>query len=894
MLVNKLATRIALGVLLASLVAISLAAYPKHLLPGKQPSQTSSLNTAALSTQKIRGGWSLQVDEKTGLPILSKGGQTALSNTYSFWGTNWAWAGMQTKFNLISPYHYQLTGNNRLLDFNLTEDISKASEHKLVWEIDLDARSTQADVIGGGMVFKFDLATFNQEMGEPALLPNNAGWTWGKPGGSHIEMRFSPSLPSIYFERDKKGLRAFFYDNTVPQGKTHYTVTLDVSSDIAIKPTSAERFGSTDTSKWYDNVLDWRTSPVDLSYLNADDKPAGKRGFVKAKGDQLVFGDGTQARFWGTNVTAYALFMTPHDMVQEQAKRLSALGFNLVRIHHFDSPWVNPNIFGDKDAQNTQTLNSDALDKLDWWIKCLKDEGIYVWLDLHDLRALKPGDNIYGFDEISKGKGAADLKGYDYVNLTIQEAMKRFDEAYVNHVNRYTGVAYKDEPAIIAMLITNEDDITYHFGNILLPDKNVPLHDKIYMHEAESFAKAHDLPVNMAWRSWEAGPSKLFLNDLEHRFNVDMIDHLRAQGVKCLIATTSYWGGEPLFSLPALTTGDLIDAHAYQDTGVFETNPMVSANLVDWLAAAQVAGKPVSVTEWNASDPFPVRDRQDLPLYVAAQASLQGWDALMQYAYSQAPIKFAGTAGNFQAYNDPSLIATLPAAALLYRRGDVQESNSTYVFSPSKEQLFYQDLTPSNSPALRTAVEKGKLLIALPKTKELPWLKPSVIPANAKVFSDPGKPLLSIDASEATSDTGELKRNWDEGVFTIDTPRTEAAMGWIGGKDIALRNVDIQLSTRNATVAVQSLDGKPIDKSSRLMISLGAQAIPNKGGHTPYLSEPVLGELTIRAPKGLRLFQSGRFPVAQEKPVTYRNGKYEIPLDRSLNTYWLFLKKTDS
>jgi len=38
-------------------------------------------------------------------------------------------------------------------------------------------------------------------------------------------------------------------------------------------------------------------------------------------------------------------------------------------------------------------------------------------------------------------------------------------------------------------------------------------------------------------------------------------------------------------------------------------------------------------------------------------------------------------------------------------------------------------------------------------------------------------------------------------------------MGWIGGRAIALRDVEIGAETRNATVAVQSLDDKPISAS---------------------------------------------------------------------------------
>ena len=653
-------------------------------------------------------------------------------------------------------------------------------------------------------------------------------------------------------------------------------------------PTQNERFGALDTSRWPQNNLDWQTSPVDLSFLNSSEKPAGRRGFVKATGESLVFEDGSPARFWGTNVAARSLFDTSRKNVRLQAQRISALGFNLVRIHHHDSPWVEPNIFG-KEAANTQILDPTSINKLDWWIKCLKDEGIYVWLDLHVQRALTEGDNIYGFDEIRKGGNSIDLKGYNYVNPTIQQAMKRFNEAYLNHTNAYTGVAYKNEPAIMALLISNENDVTNHYGNALLPDKQVPLHNRLYMNLAKEFAAKNGLPSDKTWRSWEPGPSKLFLNDLEHSFDVDMISHLRGLGAKVPIATTSTWGDNAIYSLPALTTGDIIDAHAYGEALELEKNPLTAGNMVNWLSMSQVAGKPMSVSEWNVS-PFPTPDRHSTPLYIASAARLQGWDAIMLYAYAQSPMNDAGLPSNWNAFNDPALIATLPAAALLYRQGHVKEADTAYAITPDREQLFYQNNSPDNSIAARTASEKGKLVVVMPKIPELPWLQSGSAPVGAKIIQNLNQSMIDIDATGVLSDTGETRRDWAKGIYTINTPRTQAAMGWIGNEPVALPDVGIDIKTRNASVAVQSLDGLPINQSSSLMISLGSQAVPT-GDSLPFRSEPVLGQLTIHAHKGLRLFKRTAYQKEMEIPVDYIDGKYVVRLNTQLETSWLFLKK---
>jgi hypothetical protein len=55
---------------------------------------------------------------------------------------------------------------------------------------------------------------------------------------------------------------------------------------------------------WPVDLLDWRTAPIDLSFLNASERPAGKHGFLRTAKDKLVFEDGTLVRFWGTNLTA--------------------------------------------------------------------------------------------------------------------------------------------------------------------------------------------------------------------------------------------------------------------------------------------------------------------------------------------------------------------------------------------------------------------------------------------------------------------------------------------------------------------------------------------------------------------------------------------------------------
>lgn len=629
-------------------------------------------------------------------------------------------------------------------------------------------------------------------------------------------------------------------------------------------------------------------SPVDLRFLNQPEIPAGKRGFLRSNGDTLEFEDGTQAKFWGTNIQASALFKTSPNQIKVHAKRLSKLGFNLVRLHHHDSNWVQPNIFSFQ-VSNTLTLNKNSLQTLDLWIKALKDEGIYIWLDLNVGRAFTAEDGIENFEEIVKDKKTTLGRGFNYINDTIKRRMMEFNESYLNHINDYTGVAYKDEPAIINMMITNENDVTHHFGNNLLPNKDVPESNRKYTKLANEFAEIHQLSRSRIWRSWEYGPSKIFLNDLEHKFNMDMIKHLKQIGARPGITTTNTWGNMPLSSLPALMDGDIIDVHSYDSVDYFKTNPRTHANFTAWIGAAQVNGKPLSVSEWNTGA-FPNnRDRFSAGVYLAALSSLQGWDAIMQYGYSQQPLNNNGKPSNYSTFNDPAM-AMMPVAALLYRAGHVSQAKKTYALSLDQKSFYGQENNPKTSATIRTLIEQSRVVIDVPKTRELNWLTPAPLATSITQIKDPNKDFISKGQHFVRSDTGELTRNWADGIYTINSEKTQALMGGIGGKKISLNQIIVHLENTNAAVAVQSLTDQPITNSDNILITLTTTTIPSNGNTIPFISDPLNGTLTVKARKGLQLYLINKFGREFILPTQYIDGAYQILLDSKIDTYWLALK----
>jgi hypothetical protein len=619
------------------------------------------------------------------------------------------------------------------------------------------------------------------------------------------------------------------------------------------------------------STLVWDKWPLDMSWLNDGDRPAGRHGKLRARGEQLVFEDGTVARFWGTNVAARALFQGTREAIANQAKRIAALGYNLVRIHHHDSDWVDPNVF--EKGPTTQRLDAAALETLDWWVKCLKDEGVYLWIDVNVGRRFRPGDDIAGFEEL--GRLGGDGRGFNYVNPRIEALMQQFSDRYLGRVNGFTGLALKDDPAVAAVLVTNENDLTTHFGSRMLPNANNPFHQGLFEESARRFSQSAGLPWPRCLRLWEPGPGKIVSNELEAQFFRRTIDHLRVLGVTVPVATTSYWGDEDLVALPSLTLGDIIDVHSYGEAEALSVNPRVEANFISWIGAAQVAGKPLSISEWNVE--YPKRDRFTAPLYVAAIADLQGWDAPMIFDYMEKGIGPPKKVDTWSTGIDPAITALMPAAAVMFRQRHVRQATTTYRFEPTREALYDRPLSPRTSATLRTLVEQSRLLVKLPDIPELAWDEargPELDPAI--VVTEVDRDFIPPGEGKVRSDTAELERDWVAGVQTIDTPMSQAAAGWIGNRSISLRDVEIRIETPKATVAFTSLDGRPIASSTSILLTVVGQVVAGPGDKLPLLAEPVRGSFSLRSARPA-MSMTALSPTANPKPPGFGPAAHRAP-----------------
>lgn len=809
-------------------------------------------------------------------PVITLEGTPVISANWVFWGAAWNYAGSKFELQTLPATPRSFVGKVEGLGLTIDGNIASSRPNVTKYDLKLNAKSPLTGITGGGLEFKIDLDSLAvpASANKPQLLDGNRGWRWALGGDQNISVTFDPPLSKVHFEGGNPGrIRCMIVGSELNSGKTTQTMTITLPAGSQNIPSPADRYDVADVENWPASDLPYDTFPVDVSFLNH--RPAGKHGMVRRNGADLEFADGTPARFWGGNIAAYAIYSDPEE-IRKQAKRIAAMGFNLMRIHHHDSSsWVSRTVIDENDP-TSQKLDSEVMTRLDWWIKCLKDEGIYVWLDLHVGRRFKSGDNIPDFEELADDDTRPDgeAKGYMYFNERVAELLEDFNAAYLSHVNTYTHIAYRDEPAIMGLLLSNENDLTHHFGNLMLADKGNPQHHRRFAEAATQFAGDNGLSKSQVMKTWEPGASKLFLADREHQLFERLTDHLRSIGDRHAVAVGHMWANNPMYSLPSLAAGDIIDVHSYGDAEALSADPRYQSNFIDVIATGALTGYPVAITEWNV--PYPAVDRFTAPWYLASVAALQGWDAPMIYNYTQSPLAAPRSPQKWDTFADPAIAAAMPAAALMYRRGDVRLADKHVVLQMDQSNLIDRSTTASTMAALRTGVERHQVTIGLPAIPQLKWHKATETPVRAHSLAGLDHDFAGKESKEITSDTGQLTRNWAAGYQIINTPKTQAVHGFVGGLTLKTADVIFEIQNGKAAIAISSLDDQPIRSSGDLLLSVIARAEPDARGQTPLRSEPIAGVIKFKNNNELQISAvTGRETSVPPRQLQTSNG-YQI------------------
>ncbi len=237
------------------------------------------------------------------------------------------------------------------------------------------------------------------------------------------------------------------------------TFVLAIAMEVIIVCAPAPCQVTKDTLGWFEFVipgLDATETPVSMSFLNPE--PAGTAGFVEVEGSHFVDGSGRRLKFLGTNLTFSGAF-PDKEVAPRIAAHMRKLGINIVRFHHMDNSPAPRGIWLD----DRKTFDPVQIDKLDWMIYQLKQNGIYTNLNLHVSRnypGLPPDIRTFLFG-----------KCLDHFYQPYIEMQKEYARELLMHRNPYTGTLYAHEPAVAFVEINNENTLIRDWSDLLrMPD----------------------------------------------------------------------------------------------------------------------------------------------------------------------------------------------------------------------------------------------------------------------------------------------------------------------------------------------------------------------------------------------------------------------------------------
>ncbi|MGB0744761.1 MAG: hypothetical protein ACPGSB_09560, partial [Opitutales bacterium] len=380
-----------------------------------------------------------------------------------------------------------------------------------------------------------------------------------------------------------------------------------------------------------------------------------------------------------------------------------------------------------------------------------------------------------------------------------------------------------------------------------------------------------------------------FMVEAQHGFYARMKTKMREMGIKALVSPSN-WKTADQRLLGALehytyTANDLVANNGYFGTPspkggnprfyrievgdrYQDRSALTIPEQVGALQHQTYTGYPYMITEnnWNR----PNRYRAEFPLLVSAYASLTGIDGWVFFAGASASWDNQMTVWGI---NDTTVLGQFPGAALMYRRGDIAESQPVY-----HEPLTFDDLYAFKGQAIRASDGiEDPLYAKMLKQLEQDARNPSMIDPLSfyvgKVTRSVGETsegTVVADLSDhidrknkvVTSITDELRWNYGEGYVAIDSPRAQGAAGFFGKSGrIELGDIVIESDNDYGSVLVISLDGEPLATSRSILVQAatedktygftteddgdGYQSITRLGGY-PLNMKPIRATVTIK------------------------------------------------
>ncbi|MBF0197698.1 MAG: hypothetical protein HQL32_08300 [Planctomycetes bacterium] len=641
---------------------------------------------------------------------------------------------------------------------------------------------------------------------------------------------------------------------------------------------------------WFEYTMPFDSAAVDVSHV-LEDGPAGKHGFLKTKGRKLIFEDGTPFRFWGLNVVASAVGMPKEDAVIF-AQNMKKRGFNLARLHYFDSPWTGG---GSKDEEclidyskgDSQHWNESFIDRMMFLINELKKNGIYIMMDANSGRGYLKGDGL-------PVKIKERARGYSMYVERVMELQQQWMKRMFNRKNPYTGLVLKEDPAFVIMNINNENDLFHTLRYNVAEPYGTELRRQL-REWAKSEGRLEEVPADEVLNFH-------YKNSKKHRVIVDFLLYKQEQyqermasycretlGMKQLLIGSNWRNGASGITLTH-DSMDIMDAHLYTDVPRRSKNKRV---LNDYQISAKkfferfyqihllkLGNKPFISSEWDQRTGC--ETRAEFPYFMAAQSTLGRWAGAIQFNPIKNTQKLEYATDN-ASWSDPAVYGIMPHAVLLFFR-DMRPAEKTVTMMIDPETVdVYEKL---NTPQMFTP-EIHDFVVGVGKLSgdEDPKL---VIPHD-------GASLYGKNTTSIVSDNGMYSRNIKKGIMRINTKGTQVIAGTFGGKKYGCDNLTATIETNFATVALSALREASIEQAQELLVSVigrcqskgfngvkdGDKLTFNNYGTGPMLVEPIMGKVSIKVPNpNLKVYALDATGAIQESVVssTWEKGRLTFEL----------------
>lgn len=660
-----------------------------------------------------------------------------------------------------------------------------------------------------------------------------------------------PAGATVAWHGDWKGEKVAMYTSEIPlSGKPISGVKLVNSSGakwkIAAISYSANKFGAIGNEEYYVMPSDMY-QPIEnrrpalkgsvLDFSEMLDAPAGKYGRVKPSDGSFTFEKAAdrRVRFYGANICSTANTPTHEDAVR-LADQFAALGFNIVRIHHYDS-LCTTSVNGDS-AQ----LDEAKMERFDFLFNEFKKRGIYVTIDFYTTRKLlrsEYSDLDYNGDNMKFVFAFSDMATDNFL---------RFVSNVLTHENKYTGLAYKDDPALFSACVRNESTYLMPFNFMIrTPMEREVVKPKFEKWLAENGAKWQGRP--------EMELKQLFLLDCYERTHGKLVKHIKSVAPDLLLTDQNHMGG---FLLKAMSKDyDYACTNAYYGhPNYIETkyrvpmhirsDPPVANFGGDTVLSfdAGIFGKPLMISEWNYMSPNPYCAQG--AFLVGAYGALNDVGALCYFAFAHSSelISKNKPAQGFDFSMNPILSLAQRAAVAMYLRGDIQSASVSFPIALSTD--FFRNgstkrwnygvwqygklglvgrvghLLSDKIGSLKLPENAAAVFESEPAWKSVAFDVPKIdifakdlIGQAAKLKLDRGK--IDTQNGVYVSSTGELSMDTKTNSWKAVSPKTEA-FALEEGQSLKGGFASVKSVQSQASILLTSRDGKQLADSGRILI----------------------------------------------------------------------------